>query len=61
MYENMVMKPSDYVRSDVEALELRYLGSADYDETLEAALGDVAKLSETGFYKKVGELVPKIV
>jgi ATP-binding protein involved in chromosome partitioning len=61
VYENMVMKPSDYVRSDVEALELRYLGSADYDETLEAALGDVAKLSETGFYKKVGELVPKIV
>jgi ATP-binding protein involved in chromosome partitioning len=59
--ENMVMKPSDYVSSDVEELDLRYLGSLDYDEALEDALGNVDKLSETGFYKKVGEIIPRIV
>ena len=59
--ENMVMKQSDYVRSDVEALGFAYLGSLAYDEDIEASLGDVEALSETGFYKRVGELVPRVL
>ena len=50
--ENMVMKPSDYVESDVLKLGLDYLGSIEYDEAV------VDALSETGFYKRVGEILP---
>ena len=56
--ENMVMKPSGYVESDVSMLGLRYLGSVDYDEAIEESLGDVDALSLTGFYKQVGEILP---
>jgi len=56
--ENMVMKPSDYVESDVLKLGLDYLGSIEYDEAVEESLGDVDALSETGFYKRVGEILP---
>jgi ATP-binding protein involved in chromosome partitioning len=56
--ENMVMKPSDYVKSDVLKLGLDYLGSIEYDEAVEESLGDVDALSETGFYKRVGEILP---
>ena len=60
VFENMVMKPWDYVRSDVEALGLNYIGSANFDEELEPALGDVEQLSKTGFYKRVGEIVSSV-
>ena len=56
--ENMVMKPSDYVESDVLKLGLDYLGSIEYDEAVEESLGDVDALSETGFYKRVREILP---
>jgi ATP-binding protein involved in chromosome partitioning len=59
--ENIVMKHSDYVKSDVEKLNLDYLGSIDYDETLEASLGDVDSLIDTDFYKKLDEIVPEII
>lgn len=59
--ENMVMKPSDYVESDVVELGLNYLGAVAYDEALEETLGDVQQLSETYFYKKLGELVPAVI
>ena len=59
--ENMVMKPSDYVDSDVVELGLNYLGAVAYDEALEETLGDVQQLSETDFYKKLGELVPAVI
>ena len=56
--ENMVMKPSDYVKSDVSMLGLSYLGAFDYDEAIEESLGDVDALSTTGFYKQVGDVLP---
>jgi ATP-binding protein involved in chromosome partitioning len=56
--ENMVMKQSDYVKSDVEELGLAYLGSVGYDEDVETSLGDVDVLSKTDFYKRVGEILP---
>ena len=59
--ENMVMKPSDYVESDVVELGLNYLGAVPYDEALEETLGDVKKLSETCFYKKIGKLAPEFL
>ena len=58
--ENMVMKPSNTIRVDVEALGLDYLGSAEYDEELEAAIGDTEKLARTGFYKKVREIASSL-
>ena len=59
--ENMVMKPSDLVRSDVMELGLKYLGKVPYDEALEETLGDVQKISETGFYKNIGALAPEFL
>ncbi|MBD3171632.1 P-loop NTPase [Candidatus Bathyarchaeota archaeon] len=59
--ENMVMNESDYVQSDVEELGLDYLGSIDFDDHLEASIGNVGKLSETDFYKEVSEIVPSIL
>jgi ATP-binding protein involved in chromosome partitioning len=59
--ENMVMKPSNYVESDVIELTLNYLGEIKYDETVELYLGDVEKIFETDFYKKIGEITPKII
>jgi ATP-binding protein involved in chromosome partitioning len=59
--ENMVMKPSDLVRSDVTELGLKYLGKVPYDEALEETLGDVQKISETCFYKKIGALAPEFL
>lgn len=59
--ENMVMKESDYIRSEVAELDLNYLGSLDYCEEVEESLGKPEVLAETVFYKQVGELVPKIL
>ncbi|MBT3283813.1 ATP-binding protein [Candidatus Bathyarchaeota archaeon] len=59
--ENMVMKPGDYVRSELVKIEIDYIGALDYSEELEEAIGDPAILSETSFYKKIGKLIPKII
>ncbi len=61
VFENMVMKPSDVVRTDVEALGFDYLGSAEFDEKLEAAIGDTSELARTDFYKGVGAIVPSVI
>jgi ATP-binding protein involved in chromosome partitioning len=59
--ENMVMKPTSYVESEVKDLELKYLGSINYDQLIEYSLGDVQKIVETDFYKKLGEITSKIL
>ena len=59
--ENMVMKPGDYIESDLVKLDIDYIGEIEYCEELEEALGDPAKLADTGFYKKVEELFPKVL
>jgi ATP-binding protein involved in chromosome partitioning len=51
--ENMVMKPNAYVREEVERLGLEYLGSVDYDEGVEEALGDPEALQKTLFYEEL--------
>ena len=58
--ENMVMSRSSYVEDEVKSLGLRYLGALDYDEGLEAAIGDPVRLMQTGFGKGVGRLAPSL-
>ena len=59
--ENIVMKPGDYIESELAKLDIDYIGVIEYCEELEEAIGDPAKLADTGFHKKVGELSPKIL
>jgi ATP-binding protein involved in chromosome partitioning len=47
------MKPNAYVREEVERLGLEYLGSVDYDEGVEEALGDPEALQKTLFYEEL--------
>lgn len=54
--ENMVMTRSSYIEDEVKGLGLKYLGAIDYDEGLEASIGEPAKLMKTGFSKGVAEL-----
>ena len=58
--ENMVMKPSGYVEGELEKLEVKYLGSVMYDESLEDAIGDTGLIEKTVFYQSVGALVPQL-
>ncbi len=59
--ENMVMKPGEYIRSELAKIEIDYIGELAYCDELEEAIGDPARLAETSFYKKIGELAPKII
>lgn len=59
--ENMVLKPGDYIESDLKKLDIDYIGEIEYCEELEEVLGDPVKLTDTGFYKKVGELSPRVL
>jgi ATP-binding protein involved in chromosome partitioning len=59
--ENMIMKASDLVISDVKELGINYLSAVSYDEAVENALGNVLVISETDFYKKIGEILPQII
>ncbi|MFH0850534.1 MAG: P-loop NTPase [Candidatus Bathyarchaeota archaeon] len=54
--ENMVVNRSRYVEDEVKSLGLRYLGVLDYDEDLEATIGDPGRLMKTRFGKSVGKL-----
>jgi len=58
--ENMVMRPSDYIRRQVERDDASYLGLIGFDPELEESLGDVGRLSGTDFYGSVSRLVPRI-
>jgi ATP-binding protein involved in chromosome partitioning len=59
--ENMVMRKTGYVEGEVKDIGINYIGYLDYCDELEAALGDVNKLSKTSFYRKLGEYIPGIV
>jgi ATP-binding protein involved in chromosome partitioning len=55
--ENMKMKESSFVRHQVEDRGIPFLGEIPFDTELEEAIGNVNKLSETVFGKKIGEIV----
>lgn len=54
--ENMVMRPSGYVKSEVKSLGLTYMGALDYDEELEETIGSPDRLMKTGFSEQLGKL-----
>ncbi len=58
--ENMIRKPSDYVRFSVENDGALYLGAIAYDEGPEESLGDEARLKETKFHAEASKLYSKI-
>ncbi len=59
--ENMVMKETDYIKSEVSEIDVEYLGTLEYCEEIEPALGNPDALSKTSFYKKVGNISQKII
>jgi ATP-binding protein involved in chromosome partitioning len=58
--ENMVMKPGDYIKSEVHKLDLDYLGIISWDNELEESIGESEKLEKTEFYEELSRLTPKI-
>ena len=58
--ENIVMKPSDYIKKQANEDDTAYLGAVDFDTELEEALGDVDRLSATMFYRSIQRLLHDI-
>jgi ATP-binding protein involved in chromosome partitioning len=59
--ENMARAPSDYISLNVENDGVPYLGAIGYDEGLEEALGDEARLKGTKFFGEASNLYSKII
>jgi ATP-binding protein involved in chromosome partitioning len=57
--ENMKMKESSFIRQQVESRSIAFLGEIPFDTELEEAIGNVNKLSETTFGKKMREIATK--
>jgi ATP-binding protein involved in chromosome partitioning len=55
--ENMKIKESSFVSQQVEGRGIAFLGETPFDNELEEAIGNVNKLLETGFGKKLAEIV----
>ena len=58
--ENMVMKPSDYIRRQVLEDGTAYLGAIDFDPGLEDALGDADRLRTTAFHGSIQDLISNL-
>jgi ATP-binding protein involved in chromosome partitioning len=54
--ENMTMRPSSYIKEQVEKEDAIYLGAIEHDHTLEDTIGDIGKLTSTRFYSMVSKL-----
>ncbi|MFP3951982.1 MAG: P-loop NTPase [Candidatus Bathyarchaeia archaeon] len=59
--ENMVIRPTDYIKKEADELNLEYLGSIDYDTELEESIGVVEELKNTQFYEQVRDISKQIV
>ena len=55
--ENMVMKPSDYVKEQLTKDGVNHLGKIDYDPSLEDCFGDVHRILSTDFSSSVKKLI----
>lgn len=60
LIENMVMTNSDFIESEVKKMGCLYVGSVDFDSTLESSIGNPEKLRKTRFYKQIDELYRKL-
>ncbi|UCH57257.1 MAG: P-loop NTPase [Candidatus Bathyarchaeota archaeon] len=58
--ENMVMKPSNYVREQLAMNKVCHLGEVGFDPGLEDALGNVVKFTETDFYSNVDGIIARL-
>ena len=58
--ENMVMKPSGYIKEQAKEDGVTHLGAIDFDPELEDALGDVDRLSATTFYESIQDLLTEL-
>jgi ATP-binding protein involved in chromosome partitioning len=58
--ENMVMKPSGYIKEQANEDDTPYLGAVDFDPELEDAIGDVDRLSATTFYESIQSLLTEL-
>jgi ATP-binding protein involved in chromosome partitioning len=59
--ENMAMNDSSYIKKEVQALGLPYLGKIKFDEKLEDAIGDPDRLSRTAFMKELEKIMTSLV
>jgi len=57
--ENMMMEGSQSIRKKAEGRGITFWGEMPFDIKLEEAIGDVNKLLETRFSKKLGEIIAK--
>jgi ATP-binding protein involved in chromosome partitioning len=59
--ENIVMKPNDYIKKQLEKIQVKYNGAIHYDERLEEAIGRVDKIRDTKFWKTVRNISLEIL
>ena len=57
--ENMKMRESPFIRQQVDGKGIKFWGEISFDTQLEEAVGDINKLLETEFGKKLGEITKK--
>jgi len=58
--ENMKMNHSKTIQRQVQSLDIAFLGEISFDAKIEEAIGNVDKLCETAFAKKVEKIDSKI-
>jgi len=58
--ENMKINDSKFIQSQVESMDLPFLGEIHFDNRIENAIGNVDMLLETAFAKNVENLVAKL-
>lgn len=59
--ENLVMKPNEYIKKQLEKIQVKYNGAILYDEGLEEAIGCVDKIRDTEFWTTVRSLSLEIL
>lgn len=57
--ENMKLKKGSPAGEELAGLVVPFLGSIDFDEDLEEALGDTDKLLHTGFVRQLGQILQR--
>jgi ATP-binding protein involved in chromosome partitioning len=61
LVENMQMAPSPYIKNEAEKIGVNYLGSIQFDQQLESAIGNGTLLIKTQFMKQLRILMDKLV
>jgi ATP-binding protein involved in chromosome partitioning len=59
--ENMQIKPSDYIKTNVSKLDISYLDSIKLDNNLEESIGEPKLLLKTDFMKDFEKIIEKII